>query len=222
MTTDYEAAQSPYYSSFGVREQTAELANRALSDAASVHSGTPIFTSFSVDSSRDYGKDNGQGSFRTKPNADNTSVAIDDSDDLLGAQRDRSHTMRSLRTLGSGRFEDRVQPSLQSHHTESETTSLIAKVSSSDSLHDPSADSPAKWRPHMDIDSGCASVSGWPNKIGGEAVWKRPSLWRNLVLNAASHIPAVILGLLLNVLDGLSYGKIHRFLLAMFSTCSNM
>lgn len=39
------------------------------------------------------------------------------------------------------------------------------------------------------------------------AVLNRPNIWRNMVLKPASYLPAVVLGLLLNILDALSYGR---------------
>lgn len=38
-------------------------------------------------------------------------------------------------------------------------------------------------------------------------VWNRRSLWRNVIVAPVSCLPAVVVGLLLNVLDALSYGK---------------
>lgn len=39
-------------------------------------------------------------------------------------------------------------------------------------------------------------------------VWNRRSLWRNVIVAPVSCLPAVVVGLLLNVLDALSYGMI--------------
>ena len=39
------------------------------------------------------------------------------------------------------------------------------------------------------------------------AAWDRRKIWQNAVLQPAGFVPAIVLGLLLNVLDALSYGK---------------
>lgn len=41
-------------------------------------------------------------------------------------------------------------------------------------------------------------------------IWDRQSLWKNAVVAPVSCLPAVIVGLLLNVLDALSYGEFHK------------
>ena len=42
--------------------------------------------------------------------------------------------------------------------------------------------------------------------------WDRQALWKNVVLTPTSCLPAVAVGLLLNILDALSYGMFHVFL----------
>jgi SulP family sulfate permease len=36
--------------------------------------------------------------------------------------------------------------------------------------------------------------------------WNRKAIWQNAVVEPVGYLPAVILGLLLNILDALSYG----------------
>ncbi|KAF3910185.1 hypothetical protein ABW21_db0201095 [Orbilia brochopaga] len=45
-------------------------------------------------------------------------------------------------------------------------------------------------------------------RISSPKNWDRKTIWRNAVLTPVNTLPAVVLGLLLNVLDGLSYGMI--------------
>jgi SulP family sulfate permease len=59
-------------------------------------------------------------------------------------------------------------------------------------------------------------ASAWPRKQGTEIAhtiftprnWNTKAVWKNAVVAPAGYLPAVILGLLLNVLDALSYGMI--------------
>lgn len=43
--------------------------------------------------------------------------------------------------------------------------------------------------------------------IASPKTWNARTLWGSVIAKPASYIPAVILGLLLNVLDALSYGE---------------
>lgn len=78
-------------------------------------------------------------------------------------------------------------------------------------VHRPSSDEDLEHqRQHLSNSSG----SHWPHKrlglLGRFRVgkpWSRQEIWKRAVLDPASYLPPVILGLLLNVLDGLSYGK---------------
>ena len=40
--------------------------------------------------------------------------------------------------------------------------------------------------------------------------WDRQAIWKNLVVTPAASLPAVIVGLLLNILDALSYGGFRQ------------
>lgn len=44
-------------------------------------------------------------------------------------------------------------------------------------------------------------------RVTNPKTWDRKSIWEQGLLQPARHVPAVILGLLLNILDALSYGK---------------
>lgn len=43
--------------------------------------------------------------------------------------------------------------------------------------------------------------------LGDPKCWDRQAIWRNLVVTPTASLPAVIVGLLLNILDALSYGE---------------
>ncbi|EEY18724.1 sulfate transporter family protein [Verticillium alfalfae VaMs.102] len=53
-----------------------------------------------------------------------------------------------------------------------------------------------------------ASLARTAKAATSPQIWNRKSLWANVVVAPASCLPAVIVGLLLNVLDALSYGMI--------------
>lgn len=61
----------------------------------------------------------------------------------------------------------------------------------------------------------------WPKEKGLNAVknafysktWNKKDIWEKGVVQTASYLPAVFLGLLLNILDGLSYGINEQILL---------
>jgi SulP family sulfate permease len=101
-----------------------------------------------------------------------------------------------------------------------ERTSLISKVPTVES-HGPS------WMPRQQDPEGQQDLNMrscwsnirefilWPREkvfIVAQTVtnpkrWDRKAIWRNAILAPISCLPAVILGLLLNILDALSYGK---------------
>jgi SulP family sulfate permease len=62
----------------------------------------------------------------------------------------------------------------------------------------------------------------WPRETGYDIAlaianpkrWDRKAIWQSAVLAPINTLPAVILGVLLNVLDALSYGKLWRSLSA--------
>jgi SulP family sulfate permease len=52
--------------------------------------------------------------------------------------------------------------------------------------------------------------------VANPKAWDRKAIWENAVVAPVSCLPAVILGLLLNVLDALSYGTYFFQLLSQF------
>ncbi|TGZ76281.1 hypothetical protein EX30DRAFT_324874 [Ascodesmis nigricans] len=77
----------------------------------------------------------------------------------------------------------------------------------------PSSDTDLEHQTHQSIGK---QLLKWPYKRGnavinhfrGRRLWTMEEVWEKGVLDTATHIPAVFLGVLLNVLDGLSYGMI--------------
>ena len=66
--------------------------------------------------------------------------------------------------------------------------------------------------------SGMRKIISWPREKGVTIArtlahpkqWDRGAIWRNAVLAPISYLPAVTLGLLLNILDALSYGRLSH------------
>ena len=52
-------------------------------------------------------------------------------------------------------------------------------------------------------------VAGVARTASHPKTWDRRKIWQNIVSQPASYLPAIGLGLLLNILDALSYGKIY-------------
>jgi SulP family sulfate permease len=50
--------------------------------------------------------------------------------------------------------------------------------------------------------------------IGNPKRWDRRALWDNVVVAPVACLPAVVVGLLLNILDALSYGEHHKTVFA--------
>lgn len=55
---------------------------------------------------------------------------------------------------------------------------------------------------------GISSVAHYTRTLSNPKAWDRRVIWKEAVLYPASLVPAVLLGLLLNILDALSYGMI--------------
>ncbi len=56
------------------------------------------------------------------------------------------------------------------------------------------------------------NFSGFVKTARNPSSWDRERLWQEVIVTPISCLPAVIVGLLLNILDALSYGKPIRFL----------
>lgn len=146
-----------------------------------------------------------------------------------------------------GTFHDQNQGTLaprsrDTSDSASEETSLLPKSHPNDGRH---ASYDATSQPNGDVESrhepGLLSrvdvkrVIYWPTEKGLNAVksilhrraWSKRDIWQHGVAEPAGYIPAVLLGLLLNVLDGLSYGRWPRDIclqngLALINLCTGM
>ena len=104
-----------------------------------------------------------------------------------------------------------------------ERTSLIPRLSASES-HDhsiPQAQQDLEGQETVTMRWSWSKMHRlilWPREKGftlartlkNPKKWDRAALWRNVIVAPSSCLPAVALGLLLNILDALSYGRLHR------------
>ena len=105
-----------------------------------------------------------------------------------------------------------------------ERTPLIPKLSASES-HDhsiPQGQQDLEGQETITMKSSWPKVRKiiiWPRDRGftlarilaNPKKWDRAALWRNVIVAPSSCLPAVALGLLLNILDALSYGRLHSY-----------
>ncbi|KAJ6259454.1 hypothetical protein Dda_5091 [Drechslerella dactyloides] len=71
-----------------------------------------------------------------------------------------------------------------------------------------SNDASRKYSPTQERATRTAYVRSLAMRITSPKSWDRRTIWQNAIVTPVNTLPAVILGLLLNVLDGLSYGMI--------------
>lgn len=96
---------------------------------------------------------------------------------------------------------------------DNEHTSLLSKSRSKStqnygSAGDAENQGPAVKRPPNLIKKGISSVAHYSRTISNPKSWDGQVIWKEAVVYPASLVPAVLLGLLLNILDALSYGMI--------------
>lgn len=78
--------------------------------------------------------------------------------------------------------------------------------------------SPAPWPTQVahKLRQSKAPVTHFLRVLGDPKCWDRQAIWRNVVVTPTASLPAVIVGLLLNILDALSYGLCRQ----SFSCCT--
>lgn len=224
------------YSFKGVREHTAELESRAISDAGSVHSGKSAFPKFRGDASSSsldqrlvdaFGPRGRSDSHLTQPE-----VILEEESDAetpkvgsLSRHSGESALTAILlnpNTVQQGRSPDSRSRSLREHalpddfDTDTEEDApLMRRLTKTTSnrgygtLGDlenasllPTSTPPADTKP-----SPATPRVDW-KRICNPRQWDRKAILQKGVIFPASLLPAVLLGLLLNILDALSYGMI--------------
>lgn len=238
------------YSSQGVREETAELASLALSDAASVRSGTspqrpyasahPFTSATGVDSYFAGASKQDELGTRDSDGSIHPDVIEEVSEPVSPETMPSSHQSPRTSVLtqlilnsssygterssakGTGDDDDESSPvATAKDRTTSkadERSMLLGKSTSYMSetargygaTHDIEGQTPGG----QGVDRKLARVLEWPkNKVLGfvrnapsPKTWNLRAAWKYGFLKPASYVPPVVLGLLLNLLDALSYG----------------
>lgn len=101
----------------------------------------------------------------------------------------------------------------ESEPRDTERTSLLSKTRSKPlhhygSVEDVESQGGAAQRASNAINSSISAVGKWSRVVLNPKAWDRRAIWQDGVVYPVSLIPAVVLGLLLNILDALSYGMI--------------
>ncbi|KAI5839991.1 sulfate transporter family-domain-containing protein [Morchella snyderi] len=241
---DIDKSLWPQYSSSGVREHTAELANLVLSDVNSIHNGTPPgnLPSSHLNHNLEGGFLPGSLSrannrvFLQLRSADVINeVSEPTTPDELVDTKGKSyltHLLRSSPPKTDPKAEDKpassegqsmVDDIVSSCPPLTEQSSLLPKahpdgiqrrVYGTISRNDDGNQTRDPYRPVPSI--GIKKVVTWPSAKGLQAIksvfhyktWNREEMWEKGVVKTTKCLPAVFLGLLLNILDGLSYGMI--------------
>lgn len=223
--TTHVASDPAHYASDGLREQTAELATYGLSlnkepsrTRTSLPPGLDLFRErrFSSISQNDIAS----SSYPPVEEVTEESDTVHEEPPLASSaltEMIRQPTSNSLEDHGRPTSEIEPFPPLPPTHDEperdTERTSLLSKRRSK---------SPHKYGAVEDVESqggitsrsstvlakGLATVAECSRTIMSPKSWSRRAIWEQGIVHPVSLIPAVLLGLLLNILDALSYGMI--------------
>ncbi|KAJ9190718.1 hypothetical protein DTO164E3_9188 [Paecilomyces variotii] len=230
----FHGSQDPaQYSSQGVREQTAELASLALSDAESALSGTslpkisdipPILDVMQPDQHDPEVMSEANSSateiLKEIPQLPSTQVAPSrqpSSSALTELIRNSPPNDTGSQEDGEGQLTPRPALTVtdESELSDNEQTSLIRKPSRSSiqqqgygSIGDIENQGPAVKRKENIFTLAHSKGEQFRRFVLNPKSWNRRTIWKEGVVRPVSLLPAVFLGLLLNVLDALSYGMI--------------
>ncbi|KAJ9222032.1 hypothetical protein DTO169E5_9199 [Paecilomyces variotii] len=230
----FHGSQDPaQYSSQGVREQTAELASLALSDAESALSGAslpkisdipPILDVMQPDQHDPEVMSEANSSateiLKEIPQLPSTQVAPSrqpSSSALTELIRNSPPNDTGSQEDGEGQLTPRPALTVtdESELSDNEQTSLIRKPSRSSnqqqgygSIGDIENQGPAIRRKENIFTLAHSKGEQFRRFVLNPKSWNRRTIWKEGVVRPVSLLPAVFLGLLLNVLDALSYGMI--------------
>ncbi|KAL1857346.1 hypothetical protein Plec18170_003468 [Paecilomyces lecythidis] len=228
----FHGSQDPaQYSSQGVREQTAELASLALSDAESALSGTSLPKISDIPPILDLIQPDQHDPEATSKASSSATEVLKENPELPPAQiapsRQPSSSaltemIRSSPPSDTDRQEDgdgqvTPRPALtvtdESEASDDEQTSLIRKPSRSSQQHsygsmgDLESQIPAARRQNI-FTLAHSKGEQFRRFVLNPKSWDRRTVWEEGVVRPISLLPSVFLGLLLNILDALSYGMI--------------
>ncbi|KAJ5567394.1 hypothetical protein N7535_006700 [Penicillium sp. DV-2018c] len=222
-------SDTAHYASDGLRDQTAELATYGLSlnQKSILRDGPGLPPSLDIF----HGSQSSAG--HTQDEATSSQTAL--SEGLLepgyasvdpASASPSSALTEMIRRPSSDTVKDQIKRSgseeipfpppptnLVGPEEDTETTSLLSKPRSKSTQHygtagDAESQRMAVKRPPNNIIKGISSMAHCSRTLANPKSWDRRAIWREAVVYPASLVPAVLLGLLLNILDALSYGMI--------------
>lgn len=216
-----------HYASDGLREQTAELAIYGLSlnkkpsrGRTSLPSGLDIFRS-QLQHSPSVSHDGLASSHPTvgEDSLDSRSVPLDPasasaSSALTEMIRQPAATVADdAKPIEETAFSPLSTIDDESEPRDTERTSLLSKTRSKPlhrygSIGDIESQGGAVRRASNAVTQSISAVGKWSRVVSNPKAWDRRAIWQEGVVYPVSLIPAVVLGLLLNILDALSYGMI--------------
>lgn len=208
-----------YSSSAGLRDQTAELAAFALSDNTShLGSSLPVSVASSDDGHPEIIEEvsepvTPEGSEHDQPGdpavSELTAMIQSASDTQLDEHLhetsdydQKSHQHPSLSRMPYDPEADENTPLIGDH---SKNTTTLGNVTDIERQYQPDKRGRGvreKWRASVQNLQSCFYVLSHPK------TWSARAIYREAILHPVSLLPAVFLGLLLNILDALSYGMI--------------
>lgn len=229
LLTSGPIADPAHYASDGLRDQTAELATYGLSlnkksllrDNPGLPSTLDIF--HSSQNSAGHSQDEASSSHHAPADA----LLEPGSSSVDPATASASSALTEMiRRPSTGAAEDQPkQPgtsempfpppptTYEEAERDTECTSLLSK-SRSKSIPNYGSSGDAenqrlavKRGPNI-ITQGISSVAHYSRALSNPKSWDKRAIWNDAVVHPASLVPAVLLGLLLNILDALSYGMI--------------
>ncbi|KAJ5138645.1 sulfate transporter [Penicillium bovifimosum] len=217
-----------HYASDGLRDQTAELATYGLSlnKKSLLRDGSGLPPSLDIFN----GSQSSAGQPRDEATSSQTALAkasFEPEHASVGAASPSASSALTemIRRPLSGTVEDQVKqpgeevpfPPPPTNYIvpeeDTERTLLLSKARSKSTQHygtagDAESQRMAVTRSPNIITKGISSVAHYTRTLSNPKSWDKRVIWREAVVYPASLVPAVLLGLLLNILDALSYGMI--------------
>jgi SulP family sulfate permease len=223
--TTHVALDPAHYASDGLREQTAELATYGLS-----LNKEPSRARTSLPPSLDLFRERRFSSLSQNDIASSSYPPVEEVIEESDADHEEppltsSALTEMIRQPASPPLEDHGKPiseiepfpPLPTIHDEperdTERTSLLTKRRSKSprnygAVEDVESQGGVTSRSSTVLAKGLATVAKCSRTIMNPKSWDRRAMWEQGIVQPASLIPAVLLGLLLNILDALSYGMI--------------
>ncbi|KAL4861828.1 hypothetical protein BDV12DRAFT_59112 [Aspergillus spectabilis] len=224
----YNPSDPAHYSSHGLREQTAELASLALSrETRDLPAAMDIFqpadgsADLEAPSSLDQLSSGSSGSDET---GSGHTVHSGGSSVLTAMIRDPSSSINTGRRKSTGNRSEQnehshttVRPSASANAEEedpTEQTSLLTKTSLSKPSRSYGVASDVEGQVYTPKETASAlhralsKISTSLQVLARPKSWNGRAVWRRGIVHPLTLLPSVFLGLLLNILDALSYGMI--------------